>query len=421
VNGVDQERAAVSGPKGGGYSVETAAQREARLLREAKAQYALAESAWNAVISRIAALAAVTGTALSVQRPPAVPADADSTTYTAATGRLQAATTSTAAAAAQAREEAARIAHDEQVARIAARLAAEPEPADGAVAPSRWQAGRPAAVPTDEPPAETIDWARVQDRVKRRLAALADLDHPVAAVEGLLADVAAATGQSRIDLLIGELDHIINQARAAAERRAAIETARGELSALHAKVADLAGDEVDALRRRINELITAQAAEVPADLVADVNAGIERADAEADRRHVVAALHHALDELGYVAGPEFSTDLAGPKGAAFARKTSSNYGVKLRLEPGSARFSAQAVKSDAVLTTTAEDLAAEEKFCETFDKLVELAKRDGVELDVDIRTPPGATGVQQVSDAALAKTTAAAVRRATHTRTRQSR
>lgn len=411
----------MSGPKGGAYRVETAEQREARMLRDAKAQYAQAESAWDSVISRIAALSAVTGTALSVQRPAKVPAGADSAVYAAAASQLQAAAAAAASAIAEAREDAAAAAHAEQVARIVSRLASAPQPADTPQRVSRWQASRAQDAVEDQTPVETIDWVRVKERIDRRLGELAGLDHDVTHLQGLLADIGAATAQSRIDLLIGEIDHVISEAAVAAARRDAIAATRGELAALNVRIADLAGADPDALRRRISGLIATEAAEVPPDLVTAVETALQCADAEADRRHVVAVMHKALEQLGYVAGPEFSTDLSGAKGAAFARSESSHYGVKLRLEPGSARFSAQAVKSDAALTTIAEDVAAEHAFCDAFDRMVELAKRDGVELDVDIRTSPGAAKVQKVAEAALGTATAAVGRRRTRTQKQQSR
>lgn len=410
----------MSGPKGGAYRVETAEQREARMLRDAKAQYAQAESSWDSIVSRIAAMSAVTGTAPSLQRPAKVLVGADSAAYTAAATALQDAAAAAASVITQAREDAATAAHAAQVARILERLTSEPQPPDEVTRASRWQASR-AETAQASPPAETIDWGRVKERIERRLAALADLDHDATHLQGLLADIAAATAQSRIDLLIGEIDHVIAEAREVASRRDAIAATRGELAALNARIGDLTGDKADALRRRISGLIAAEAAELPVELVAAVETALQRADAEADRRHVVAVMHKALEQLGYVAGPEFSTDLSGAKGAAFARSESSHYGVKLRLEPGSARFSAQAVKSDAALTTIAEDVAAEHAFCEALDKMVELAKRDGVELDVDIRTKPGASQVQKVADAALGKATGAVGRRGAHAQKQQSR
>ncbi|MCV7281784.1 hypothetical protein H7J88_19325 [Mycolicibacterium flavescens] len=388
----------MSGPKGGAYHVETAEQREARMLRDAKAAYAGAESRWQDVVSRRAVLLQVAGSAPACERPAPPSAHADSTAYTAAAQALQAATEQAATALSAAREEAAQSAHAAQVAGLVESVQAQAQPTTTHRA-SRWESTRPQ---TPEPAA--VDRDRVNERLGRRIRDLATLDHDPTRVQELVADIKRAGSETRIDLLLNELDLVITGSRAATARREAVAATRAELTAMRARLAEVPA--ADALRDRISALIAADATAVPDDLIAAVDAAVAQADAEADRQHVVRVMHRALQELGYVVGPQFSTDLSGAN-AALARNGSSHYGVKVRLEPGSNRFTAQAVRSDAVITTADEDAAAERVFCDALDKMVELAKRDGVDLDVDLRHAPGAYAVQKVADDKLVKPSAA--------------
>ena len=67
------------------------------------------------------------------------------------------------------------------------------------------------------------------------------------------------------------------------------------------------------------------------------------------------------------------------------------------------------MKSDATLTSAQEDTAAEHEFCALLGEVVELARRDGIALDLDIRTAPGTRQVQQVADSKLAASPAQSV------------
>jgi hypothetical protein len=210
------------------------------------------------------------------------------------------------------------------------------------------------------------------------------------------------------------LDLVVDDARAAAARIADIRAVRAELSALQAQTAALSGPVATGLRERIARLLTEEVTSMPADLPGLVEEAIRHADAEADRLHVVRVMNAALESLGYRVGPDFSTELAGARATAYARSGSSRYGIKVRLEPGSARFTAQAVKSDAALTSPQEDAAAERDFCAALDSVAAVAARDGVNLAVDIRAEPGAYDVQQVSDAQLGSLSRAAEDAAAH-------
>ncbi|MCK0177622.1 hypothetical protein [Mycolicibacterium sp. F2034L] len=378
----------MSGPKGGAYRVETAEQREARMLREAKAKYVSAESAWQDVLSRRRVLLAVTGSAPACERPAAPSATADSAAYSAAARALQKATTEAAGEIAAAREAAAQQVHADRVAQMVESVRSE-------------QRSRQAATVTPAP-----DRTRIDERIDRRVRELAHLEHDSEQARQLVDDIRASGSPSRVDLLLNELDVIIKDGRAAEARRAAVSAARARLLAMRSRLGELTGTDVAGLRIRIEQLIRGEVPTVPDDLVTAVDAAVRHADEEDDRRHVARVMHETLEELGYVVGPEFSTDLCGAT-AAYARRGSSHYGVKLRLEPGAHRFSAQAVRSDAVLTSAGEDAAAERAFCDALGKLVELAGRDGVDLRVDVRTEPGAYALQQVSDVRLARPAAA--------------
>lgn len=385
----------MSGPKGGSYEVvETAAQREARMLRAAKADYARAQSEWEAAETILSAARAVCGEELKFAPPAAVSANADSAAYTRAAAERQAAAVAALELAHEARERSAAGAHAARIARMVEGLTAQPKPAGKARATHVSTAPETA-------PASDIDRDRVKQRVGRRLTELAGLDHDTARVSGLLDDIAGAGSQSRIDLILSELDYVIADARKAAGHAQRIRTSRAELAALQVRIADIRSATADNLRRRIAELIAEGLDTVPPDLARMVDALVQEADAEADRLHVVRAMATALAQLGYNIGPEFSTDLSGAQGTAYARSGSSGYGVKVRMEADSTRFTAQAVKSDAVLTSVEEDTTAEREFCAAFNQMIELASQDGVELHADIRAEPGTYSVQQVTDSKL--------------------
>lgn len=388
----------MSGPKGGSYQVETAAQREARMLRDAKADYARARCDCDTAEAILSAARTVCGEELKFATPPGVPAHADSAAYVRASADLRAAATAATELAGQARERAAAGIHADRITRMVEHLAAAPTPSRQ---PARKAGTTPASAVPESNPETDIDQDAVRQRVGRRLKVLASLDHDAARVAGLIDDIETAGSQSRIELILSELNYVIADARQAAARVEQIRASRGALAALQARIADVRNAVADDLRRRIDALIAAETDAVPPDLAGMVDAVISAADAETDRLLVVHAMATALEQLGYHVGPEFSTDLSGAQGIAYARSGLSGYGVKVRLEADSARFTAQAVKSDSMLTSADEDTTAEREFCTAFNRMIELASHDGVELHADIRAEPGTYAVQQVADSKL--------------------
>ena len=390
----------MSGPKGGSYRVETAAQREARLLRDARADYVRAQADWDNAAARMHAVGRVSGEVVSYPRPPQVPAGADSDAFSRAATELRSAAEAAARLAGAAREAAASRTHAAQMARLIGQVGTEPAGTGRAAPRSRWQANRQNHA--KETAASAVDRSSVAARVGRRLEALVAFEHDSDRVDALIADIAEAGTAARIDLLISEIDLVLEDAQAAAGRAEKARTAAADLAAMQSRLDELADSiQVTALRQRIAVLVDAGAAEVPADLAARVDEAVRAADTDADRRHVSAVMSAALQQLGYQTGPEFSTDLSGAQGTAYARSGVSHYGIKVRLEPGSGRFTAQAVKSDATLTSAQEDTVAETEFCAVLGEVVELARRSGVELDLDIRTAAGTCEVQQVADTKL--------------------
>jgi hypothetical protein len=392
----------MSGPKGGSYRVESAAQRDARMLRDAKAQYARAETLWNEASSRLVAVEQLTGQQLTAERPQRVPANADADTYTQAAADLETAASATAARATHVREQAARSAYNNQIEQLILDINVD-LPNETA---SRQSGLQSADEQTTAPPKLAIDRDRINERVQRRLNELAAIDHDYQRVRALLVDIAKAGSRSRIDMLIGELDYQISEAKTAAAHREAAAATLAELTAMQTRVAELAGPETDQLRSRIADLITHRVEAVPPDLPAAVEAAVSSADDEADRQCVVAAMRKALDHLGYVVGPEFSTGLLGRPSVAYARNGSTRYGVKIRLEPDHSRFSAQAVKSDAELSSREQDAAAEREFCTAINEVVKLAKQDGVDIAFDTRARAGEFPIQQVAEPKLARPSA---------------
>ncbi|WNG81154.1 hypothetical protein C6A86_023645 [Mycobacterium sp. ITM-2016-00316] len=382
----------MSGPKGGCYRVESAQQREARLLRDAKARYARARSIWQAAQSRVAATSSMINRNFDLQAPAAPAADAGSAEFEHAASALEVAARAAVDAASSAREQFASATFADQIARIAAAAAAErsvvTEPA------SPVQRG---SVAIDDTLAESsVDRIRVRARVERRLTELADLEHNTDRVKILITDIANARTETRIELLISELDLILSAGRAVREHEVQVAQVRADLEEMAARITDVTGAQADALRGRISEAVTAETTSVPAGLQTAVDAVIADADADTDRRHVIAAMRGALEELGYTLGTEFDTQLEGSRGTAVIAGPTAGYGVKVRLEEDVNRFSAQAVKSDAALTSRKEDTEAERRFCGDFAALTALLRDDGVTLDVDIHLEPGATSVQVV-------------------------
>ncbi|MGA5541356.1 hypothetical protein ACPCIR_05840 [Mycobacterium sp. NPDC051198] len=382
----------MSGPKGGSYDVETASQREARLLRNAKARYARAQSLWQAAQSRVADTAAVTGKAVRCQPVAAVPAGAGSAEHDRVAAEVEAAAQAAVDAAAAAREAFVDARFADQIARIVAATATA-----AAVTPEADRPARRREMVAARPEVPAVDRARTAQRVQRRLAELANLDHDQDRVKVLVEDIATAEAESRIDLLISELDVMVRAGHTAAAHAASIARARADLEGLSVLLADIDDGPVDSVRRRIADLIALEATSVPAELKDDVDALIAADDARADRQHVVSSMRDALEELGYTLGPEFDVQLESSRGTAIVAGPTAGYGVKVRLEADSNRFSAQAVKSDTVVTSTEEDVEAERRFCDDFEALVALVHDDGVTLDVDVHLQPGATQVQAVA------------------------
>lgn len=381
----------MSGPKGGSYRVESGEQREARLLRDAKARYAWARSIWQAAQVRVDATASMIGRNLNLAAPAAPAVNAGSAEFERAATELEAAAEAAVTAAGAAREEFSAGRFAEQIARITAAAATEQTSAESVPAPKR----RNVAV-GDTPAQPSVDRARVQQRVERRLTELAEVDHDADRVKVLVTDIANAGSESRIDLLISELDVLLRTACTTHEHAVRVARTRADLEEMAARIADVTAVQAETLRRRIAEAITAEITSVPAGLRTEIDDVIADADADADRRHVIAAMREALEELGYALGPEFDTQLESAKGTAIVAGPAAGYGVKVRLEADVNRFSAQAVKSEAVLTSTKEDTEAERRFCSDFAELTALVRDDGVTLDLDIHLEPGATSVQAV-------------------------
>lgn len=385
----------MSGPKGGSYHVETAAQREARMLRAALADYARAEQEWATAQVRLAAAASLTGDVLACGRPTPLRDNADSAACARAAQELRDAAAAAVEVAGESRRRASAALHADQVARLMVRID-DAEPVRTVVRKSRWQAS-----PATAPRTADIDRDRVAERVRARLDGFAAVDHDTAKVAALVRDIAGAGSQSRVDLLIAELDHLLAETRAGVEREERSRQVCGDLHAMQARISGLTSPAASDLRTRLVELIAVAAQEIPADLAAEVDRLIADADAESDRLCVVEAMASALTELGYGTGPEFSTALSSTQATAYARSGASQYGIKVRLESDTNRFTAQVVKSDATLTSTAEDEQAERDFCGTVNRLIEAVAGHGVVLDLDIRTPPGACAVQSVAAVTL--------------------
>lgn len=383
----------MSGPKGGSYRVESAKQREERLLRDAKASYVRAQSLWRAAQSKMETTAAATGVAVRFDPPAAVRSGADSAAYRAAAAALEAAAQAAVEAAAAVRQECADARFAAQVARITAASAATPVES---VASHQRESAVKSAETTSAPVAE-VDRARTAERVQRRLSALAAVDHDGGRAQLLVGDIAKAQKQSRVDLLISELDAMVRDGQAAAERAGVVAQVRADLEALAARIQDIQGEAADAVRQQVTHLIATEVLAVPSALGATVDQLVAVVDAEADRHHVVASMQRALEQLGYTLGPEFETQLENNRGTAIVSGPMAGYGVKVRMERDSNRFTAQAVKSDAVITSAEKDMEAERAFCDDFGEMVAMVRGDGIELNVDIDVDPGVTAVQEVA------------------------
>lgn len=386
----------MSGPKGGSYEVvDTAAQRRARELQQAREEEVRAVSTWRATAARVAASRKAHGQVIDAMPSPPPSAAAD-----AAAVRARAAALTSGAR--QVRE---RL--DQQVKTAAASalhrhledtgllttIALTPAPVASAPA-----ARNAAPVTAAVPPAKDAD---VAARVRRQLEHLppdadpGDVDRAV----NLAAQVDQATSQWRAELLLDALEKAVDRAvarTAEAQRVADREHAvAAELTVLLNRLAGVDGATATELRATIIRASKDRLQEVPFGLVDAVSSVLQLARAEADQRLVARLMRDGLAELGYRLGPEFDAELH-TSGVAFAGAPGSAYGVKIRLEQGTARFSAQVVKPDDRARSHQEDETAEQTFCTDFTALVDYTRAHGLHTDVNIRVAAGAVDVQQV-------------------------
>ncbi|MDR2454080.1 MAG: hypothetical protein LBD51_05965 [Bifidobacteriaceae bacterium] len=250
----------------------------------------------------------------------------------------------------------------------------------GPLAPAGAPASRPAQAP-------------IAAKLAEVMAAAAELE-PTEAAEDLarraagIADLSAAKAQAALTVLQDDAARLVKAQRQTRSLRAAAERETLRLAHLdspaaralrQAGPAATSWGQVDALKAQVNEVL----------------AEAERA---ADRAYIQAALASALAELGYTLDQDLAPPLGGGPGAASAnavleakRPDLPAHRVRLELTEAGKLF-ARVVSTGA--TTPAADTAAEQAACPSLLALPEVLAGAGVAATVDFHRQPGALPVK---------------------------
>jgi hypothetical protein len=260
--------------------------------------------------------------------------------------------------------------------------------ADQAVASQRAEATARAAAAAQAAARAAEQLNQREAEIERVLARLpADME-PAAVdqVRQQAADAAVAAGDDHVYAgAVRRLRMAVQSAQDADRSRrdtvARIERLRVELDGLDTPAVTAAQARLDGVDPR---------SPLPHDLPAEIRRVAEEARAERDRGYVVDALADTLDELGYDTGPEFVTGLA-EDGSVVQLPWSGEHALRVRERQG--RFFFNVVRYDGLGATadTVADRNAEQRFCDSYGELVDMARRRGFALDME---PPMAAGTR---------------------------
>lgn len=364
----------MSGPKGGGYTVETAQAREARAYAAALASYEQTRTAVARL--RIEALAARSSFGPSVPVPVEM-----------CGGRVAGRSSTEVLAADEAGRAALRTA--EKALHAAA----------STLGRQRWQQRSGSAVIDDRQFASATDQVRTRAAADRSPAVT---DRWLADGLAQLAEIAAAWP---VDASTTVLDAATDEVRAAGGPSGAalgVSRARDELRRLRAtqRIEQERRTESDRLRAEIESvrdwqdpdataelvaLLDARLAD-PADLTGLVQAFVAEAHARRDREEASAILADVLVEMGYRLGEGFATRLGETTDVLVGHPGWSQHAVSVRLD-GAGRIFTHVVRAADASSET--DARVDAEFCTDFDKIAARAGRRGLVLNSVRRFPPG--------------------------------
>lgn len=363
----------MSGPKGGGYSVESAASREAREFAAARARYEQTRLEMERLRGDAKAARAVLGRAVAV--PAALPRS----------GRAGRTSAGVAAADAAARE-IVRAARDD-LAAATRRLGRE-----------RWEARLAQVTATDLAP------------VAAAPATTAAPDPWRAAALEQLAAIAAGWPSGTSSAVLDDAVDGLARARSSSSATVQVSRARDELARLraHRRAEDAARDELDRLRAEVESVRDWHDAGVAEALLADIDSAgagptpvlaprVERfvteAHARRDRDEATAILADVLTELGYRLGEGFTTRLADDTDVLVGHERWTEHAVSVQLDV-SGRIRTHLVRSSDA--SPDDDARADAAFCADFDTIRARSDGRGLRMHSVRRYPPGERAVRTV-------------------------
>lgn len=366
----------MSGPKGGGYSVESAASREARELAAALARYEQTRLEMERLRGDAKAARAVLGRAVMV--PAALPR----------AGRAGRNSTAVAAADISARET-VRAARDE-LASATRRLGQE-----------RWEARfGPTAAAGD---------LRLAPAAAAPTATAAPDPWRAAALEQLAA-IAAGWPPGEPSTVLDDATDALARARSSSSATVQVSRARDELARLraHRRAEDAVRAELDRLRADVESVRDLHDSGVAAALLADIDSAgagqapilagrVERFVAEAharrDRDEATAILADVLTELGYRLGEGFTTRLSDDADVLVGHERWTEHAVSVQLDV-SGRIRTHLVRSSDAASD--DDAHADAAFCADFDTIRARSAGRGLTMHSVRRYPPGERAVRTV-------------------------
>jgi hypothetical protein len=209
------------------------------------------------------------------------------------------------------------------------------------------------------------------------------------------AEIARTDTENRAILLTEDLSRRIARDNARAET---IRRSAGELAALVAGLEVVGGEPAAALRQEIEDLLHQWPERVPEGLAERVAAVVAEADRVRHQKTAAAALRLSLTELGYDIRDGFETVLTGQGSAIAGIPGRQGYGLRVQLDGRRGAVRTEVVRGARMPVDTGADSAAEHKFCDDYQHLMQRLRRHGVLTDQLGLRPPGSEPVQAVAD-----------------------
>lgn len=365
----------MSGPKGGRYTVETAAAREARAYAAALAGYEQTRLA----ISRLRVEALAARSALGASIP--VPAEL-------AAGRRIGRSSGDVLEA----DRAARMLLGDAEERLHA--------AAGAVGRERWTR-RSLQVTTDG-----RKFASAAEQVGQTSAVR--VPDPEWCAKGIaqLAEIAGAWPADAATTVLDDATAEVRAARGPSGVALGVSRARDELRRLHrAQRAEGARQEEGArLRAEVESVRQWQEPDMVDRILGDIDAGtadasarvaafVAQGHARRDRDEASGILADVLVEMGYRLGEGFATRLSGPTDVLVGHPDWAQHAVSVRLDDAGRIFTHVVRAADAADDA---DVRIDAAFCSDFDAIASRAERRGLALNSVRRFRPGERALRAV-------------------------